>query len=64
MTMPTQAQAEKHAAKLLTVARRMVAEPNDFDVRRDYMRACFNHDWTAAAIIAIAEGRTFQEPQT
>lgn len=55
MTMPRPEHVERHAERLLRAAKAMVAEPENMDVRHDYVRAAFNHDWTAAAIVWLAQ---------
>lgn len=46
---------QRHADRLLERARTFADDPNDMDKRVAYMRAAFNHDWTAAAIVALAD---------
>lgn len=55
MTTPTPEQARRRAERIVERARAVLADPNNMDVRRDYMRAVFNIDWTAAAIVALAD---------
>jgi hypothetical protein len=55
--MPTPQQAERKAVNIVAAARALVTDPNNEKVRREYMHATFNLDWTAAAIVALAEGR-------
>lgn len=64
MTMPTPEQAAKRVSRIVEASRAMLADPSNMDVRRDYLRATFNHDWTAASIVALADGTTVvpQEP--
>ncbi len=54
MTMPTPAQLERTAERIVAAALAMRADPDNMDRRRDYMRATFNHDFTAAAIAHLA----------
>lgn len=54
MTMPKPEQVEPYAERLLLAARELVANPNDMAVRTRYLRAAFNLDWTAAAIVYLA----------
>lgn len=54
MTMPKPEQIERAAERIVERARAMVAEPESMEARRDYMRATFNLDWTAAAIVWLA----------
>jgi len=55
MTMPKPGQLESYASRLLLAAREMVANPNDMAARDAYVRAAFNLDWTAAAIILLTD---------
>lgn len=60
--MPTPEQARKHGQRLLEAARAVVAEPNDMERRTDYLRAVFNLDWTAAAIVCLADHAEVDAP--
>lgn len=57
MTMPTPQQAEKKAVNVVAAARALVADPDNLKLRSEYMHTVFNIDWTAAAIVALADGR-------
>lgn len=50
----TPEQLDRKADHLLDLARAMGADPNNIEVRRAYLRATFNLDWTAAAIVHLA----------
>lgn len=63
MTMPKPDQVERHAARILAAASRMVADPNDLEVRRDYIHATFNLDFTAAAIVLLGRLATPTEQE-
>lgn len=55
MTMPKPERIERAANRIVEHARAIVADPDNMDVRRDYVRATFNLDWTAAAIVLLAD---------
>lgn len=55
MTMPKPEQARLRADRVLEAARALVAEPDNMEKRQAYVRATFNVDWTAAAIVALAD---------
>ena len=40
---------------IVAAARAMVADANDLSLRGRYVRATFNHDWTAEVIVALAD---------
>lgn len=54
MTMPTPEKIDAYAERLLDRAKALVDDPEDEAKRREYMRAAFNLDWTAAAIVHLA----------
>jgi len=41
-------------ARIVAAARAMASDPNDMETRANFVRATFNHDWTAAVIVALA----------
>ena len=55
MTMPTDDRIPAYADRLLENARQVVAEPDNLSARRRFAMSSFNIDWTAAAIILLAE---------
>lgn len=48
---------ERRIDRIVEAARAMVADPNNLEVRGQYVRATFNHDWTASVIAELAKGR-------
>lgn len=61
MTMPTPEKIDAYAERLLARARALVDDPEDETKRREYLRATFNLDWTAAAIVHLADFRNIPE---
>lgn len=55
MTTPTPEQIERTAGRLIDRARELVTDPNNMDARREYMKAAFNTDLTAGAILHLAD---------
>jgi hypothetical protein len=55
--MPTQDQAHRAAARLIAASRAVVTEPDSLDRRQDLVRVAFNIDFTAAAIVLLADQR-------
>lgn len=53
--MPTPERIGAYADRLVERARAMAAEPMNMAAREAYIRAAFNLDWTAAAIVHLAE---------
>jgi hypothetical protein len=53
--MPTPERLGPYADRLLIAARAFVADPENMAKRTAYMRATFNLDWTAAAIVTLAD---------
>lgn len=61
MTMPPAIMPQKRIDHVVAAARAVVADPENMDTRRDYMRAVFNIDWTAAVIVALAARQSTSE---
>lgn len=55
MTMPTPQKIGKYAERLVAAARGLDAEPDNMKAREAYMRAAFNLDWTATAVVSLAD---------
>lgn len=47
--------ADRRADRIVSAARALTATPDDMTVRTDYVKATFNHDETAAGIVALAD---------
>ena len=57
----TPEQANAFADRIVERARALLADPNNMDVRTAYMRAVFNIDRTAEAIVALADRQDVSE---
>lgn len=51
----TPEQLQRRADRTVATARAFLADPNDMELRRAFMMTTFNHDLTAAAIVALAD---------
>lgn len=46
---------ERRTETIVAAARAMIADANNMSARTQYVKATFNHDWTASVIVALAE---------